>query len=221
MKKILISVEGPTEEQFIKSILQPYLHSDQCFLQPVILKTRRDPSGKTYKGGVSSYARIKKEVKRLLGDTSACIVTTMYDYYGLPDNFPGKESLQSQKDDYQKVRYLEEKFQEDIKDTRFIAYLSLHEFEALLLSDIAQVICYLQSKGAGDLGSLSNIRNISPELVDDNNPPSHRIRDAYRDYGKLSDGLSLAKKIGLQTMLEKCPHFKQWVERLKQRCTAP
>jgi hypothetical protein len=231
MKKILISVEGPTEEQFIESILrpylesilQPYLLSDQCFLQPVILKTRREPSGKTYKGGVSSYDHIKKEVKFLLGDTSACIVTTMYDYYGLPNDFPGKKSLQPQWDAYQKVQHLEEKFQEDkdINDPRFIAYLSLHEFEALLLSDIDQVIGYLKRKGARDLGSLSRIKNILPELVDDNNPPSHRIRGAYRGYGKLSDGILLAEQIGLHTMLEKCPHFKQWVDRLRQRCTAP
>jgi hypothetical protein len=220
MKKILISVEGPTEEQFISRILQPYLLSNQCFLQPVTLKTRRDPSGKTYKGGVSSYERIKEEVKRLLGDTSACIVTTMYDYYGLPDGFPGKESLQPQWDAYQKVQHLEKEFKKDINDSRFVAYLSLHEFEALILSDIDQVIRYLKSKGARDLGPLSSIRNISPELVDDNKSPSHRILNAYKGYGKSSDGFRLAEQIGLQTMLEKCPHFKQWVERLKQECIA-
>jgi hypothetical protein len=82
MKKILLSVEGQTEESFVKQLLQP-LFGTECFLQPVVLTTSRSPQGKAYKGGGGTYAKIRDEVQRLCRDTSAVVITTMYDFYGL------------------------------------------------------------------------------------------------------------------------------------------
>ncbi|GBC94056.1 hypothetical protein HRbin15_02563 [bacterium HR15] len=219
MKKILISVEGQTEEQFVERVLQPLFPSEQCFLQPIVLTTRRDPSGRTYKGGIVSYARIHAEVKRLLGDTSADAVTTMYDYYGLPDDFPGKDTLKPSWSPYEKVRHLECAFAKDINDPRFIPYLSLHEFEALLLADIPQVIQYLKQTYGTVRTKLLQHLSQSPEAVDENEPPSHRLQEACRSYSKLADGLLLAERIEIQTMRSRCPHFNDWVLQLQSKCS--
>ncbi len=218
MKRILILVEGQTEEQFVSSILQEYFMQAQCYLQPVILRTKRTGAGQIYKGGVSTYDRIRREVVNLLADTSVCAVTTMLDYYGLPDDFPGKAKLMPSWNAIQKVQHLEDAFSQDIGNPRFLPYLSLHEFESLLFSDIDCLIGYLKSQSAVNLRSLQRLRNKPPEEIDENTPPSHHIRNAYASYKKVIDGIMIARQIGLQTMLDKRQHFENWVNQLQHRC---
>lgn len=219
MKKIFLSVEGSTEERFVKELLRPLFDDAACSLQPVILTTSRDPQGKAYKGGVSKYAKIRDEVLRLCGNSSATVITTMYDLYGLPKDFPGIQSVKANWTPLQKVQFLETEFAKDINDARFVPYLSLHEFEALLFSDKDQLVSFLKQMGARSKG-VSQLQEIglSPEDIDDNYPPSKRIKNAFEKYQKVTDGLLLAKKIGVDAMLAHCPHFRQWVETLQQRC---
>lgn len=218
MKKILLSVEGQTEESFVKQLLQP-LFGTECFLQPVVLTTSRSPQGKAYKGGVGTYAKIRDEVQRLCRDTSAVVITTMYDFYGLPKDFPGLHSVEANWTPLQKVQFLEGEFAKDISDIRFVPYLSLHEFEALLFSDGNQIVSFLKQRGASRKG-LDKLKAIAlpPEEIDDQCPPSKRIKDAFGGYQRVTDGILVAQKIGVGTMLARCPHFRQWVETLQQRC---
>jgi hypothetical protein len=218
MKLIYSLVEGQTEERFVSDVLQAHFPQEQCYLQPIILKTRRTDSGQSYKGGVSTYTKIRSEVLNLLADTSACAVTTMLDYYGLPNDFPGKTQLNSNWNALQKVQYLENAFALDIGNPRFIPYLSLHEFEALLFSDLSTLIAYLKSLGTANLHTLQRLRNKPPEEIDEKTPPSRCLRNACAGYKKTSDGISIAKRIGLPKMLEMCPHFAGWVNQLQHLC---
>jgi hypothetical protein len=119
----------------------------------------------------------------------------------------------------QKVQFLEGEFAKDISDIRFVPYLSLHEFEALLFSDGNQIVSFLKQRGASRKG-LDKLKAIAlpPEEIDDQCPPSKRIKDAFGGYQKVTDGILVAQKISVDTMLERCPHFRQWVETLQQRC---
>jgi hypothetical protein len=79
MKKILVLVEGQTEEQFTKKNL-----CEECFdsgiqFIPVILSTKKTKMGNKFRGGVSTYSKIKSEVLMLLHDSSAAAVTTLID----------------------------------------------------------------------------------------------------------------------------------------------
>ena len=58
----------------------------------------------------------------------------MFDLYALPNDFPKFEEAKKCADVYRKVEVLEEAFKEDIGDYRFLPYIQLHEFEALILS---------------------------------------------------------------------------------------
>ena len=40
MRRVLISVEGQTEETFVQAILVPHFSPAQLYMQPVLLKTR-------------------------------------------------------------------------------------------------------------------------------------------------------------------------------------
>ena len=48
MKRVFIIVEGQTEEEFVKTVLSPYLSSKQILsVTPIIIHTK----GKEFKGG--------------------------------------------------------------------------------------------------------------------------------------------------------------------------
>lgn len=89
MKRVLILVEGYTEEGLVNAVLRPHLERYGIWLTPTILTTKRNKSGPNSKGGVTSYQHAKNDVTRLLMDTDAALVTTLIDFYALPRDFPG------------------------------------------------------------------------------------------------------------------------------------
>jgi hypothetical protein len=89
-RKAFILVEGQTEERFVNTVLLLEM-PEGLYLQPVIVATKRVNSGGKFKGGVPTYDKVRGEVVRLLTDSSAMMVTTMLDYYGLPSTFPGPD----------------------------------------------------------------------------------------------------------------------------------
>lgn len=137
MKRVLILVEGQTEETFVRDVLAPHFITRNVALTPKILVTRRVKSGGHFKGGVVNYAQVKRELHLLLADTGAERITTMLDYYGLPEDFPGLAGRPSGTC-YQRVEHVERAFQADIAHPRFLPYLALHEFEALLFTEPAR-----------------------------------------------------------------------------------
>lgn len=84
-KKIIILVEGQTEERFAKGILAPYLLTKKIVLAVTILNTKTVKDGANFKGGIINYDKVKNDLTRLFHDSSAKLVTTMFDYYGLPN----------------------------------------------------------------------------------------------------------------------------------------
>ena len=86
MKYVYIYCEGQTEESFVNDVLYPYFSRMDIYVTPIIHKTKRTPT-KAFKGGVSRYAPIKDELIKLCQDSN-CIVTTMFDYYAMPDDTP-------------------------------------------------------------------------------------------------------------------------------------
>ncbi|MDR2166847.1 MAG: DUF4276 family protein, partial [Clostridiales bacterium] len=80
MKRVYILCEGQTENDFVEIILNPFLQNVGVIAIPIICTTKRTPS-KKYKGGISSYGKIKKELMRLCGEHPNELVTTMFDLY--------------------------------------------------------------------------------------------------------------------------------------------
>ena len=88
-KRCLILVEVQTEERFVKDIVAPFFAPKRLFVIPTLLVTKRVKSGPNFKGGVTSFANFERELRLLLNDSDAACVTTLLDYYGLPEDFPG------------------------------------------------------------------------------------------------------------------------------------
>jgi len=218
VKKIFIFVEGQTEEKFSKELLLPYLEKKGIFLQPIISTTKVVKDGKNFRGGLGPYPKIKKELCNLLRDTSASAVSTMLDYYGLPKSFPGRSKPEGNTC-FDRVKFVEQSIGDDINDERFIPFLTLHEFEGLLFSSPADMAAGLP--GSQNLESKfkeTRQRFGSPEEINDdpNTAPHTRILDTYPTYQKLTFGVAIASRIGLQKIREQCPHFSNWLTTLEK-----
>lgn len=146
--------------------------------------------------------------------------TTMFDLYALPEDFPGFAEAKKINDPYGRVNTLENAFAVDMAHQRFIPYIQLHEFEALILSDPSE----FSSRFIEHTRGIRNLIDMcatfsSPELIDDdiNNAPSKRIIREIPDYKgtKSSAGPTIAQRIGLQTIRQKCSHFNEWLTKLE------
>lgn len=215
-RKVLILVEGQTEESFVKHVLSKYMPNG-LLLQPVVVATKRINSGGKFKGGVPSYSKVKNEVQLLLRDSSAILVTTMLDYYALPASFPGR-SNPSGNSPLQRVESVEAAWTADVGISRFRAYLSLHEFEALLFAQPAAIADEFNNSDM--LSQLNYIRNTydTPEDINDapTTAPSARLRALFGNYSKPLYGTRIATNIGLSTIMKECPHFAEWAGMLQK-----
>lgn len=215
MKRVLILVEGQTEERFVKRLLTDHLVQHDVCIVPTIVVTKRVKSGPNFKGGIISYANVRGDILRLLGDTDAALVTTMFDFYGLPQSFPGRSQASGIPQD--KVLSVEEALDDDIDDNRFKGYLALHEFEGLLFSSPGEIARALH--GQNKEQTLHDIRNSfdTPEDINDDpaTAPSKRILDTFPEYKKSVYGPIIASRIGLSAIRDACPHFDKWISRLE------
>ena len=50
-KRVLILVEGQTEERFVKDVLGPAFWAKELFFHPTLLVTKRVKDGPNFKGG--------------------------------------------------------------------------------------------------------------------------------------------------------------------------
>jgi hypothetical protein len=142
----------------------------------------------------------------------------MFDFYALPNDFPGFSSI-PKGSLYDKVRHVETAVAADVGNTRFIPYLQLHEFEGLLFSDVEVIDSELAIEiGDSRLPQLNEITTASetPEHINDGyrTCPSRRLVDLFPRYQKATDGIRISKRIGIASLRRKCVHFDEWVTRL-------
>lgn len=217
MKKTLILVEGQTEERFVKVVLCDYFLQKDIWLTPRIIETKEVKSGPNYKGGINSYQKIKKDLLKLLADSSAAVITTMIDYYGLPSDFP---SFNNKGNCYAKVKSAEESFAQDMSNPKFVPYLQLHEFEGLLFSVPMAISSTMDTSGKSDL-EVQKIRDHvkSPEEINDGSEthPSKRLLKLFPNYNKPLYGALISSRIGIDKLLNDCPHFYSWITRVIEK----
>ena len=214
MKRVLILCEGQTEEQFANRILIPYFTPQEIYVRPIILTTKRYVSGGKERGGVSSYSKIAEQLRLLCRDRDA-YVTSMLDYFRLPADTPCMD--QERTDTYQHVAEIEATINSDIGSANCHANLMVHEFEALLFSEPAAFEAIMD---AATVQKIAEIRatfetpediNSAPETA-----PSKRILQIKPDYRKVTQGVEIAEKIGIDKMLQCCPHFAEWIGKIRK-----
>jgi hypothetical protein len=216
MVKVLMLVEGQTEEAFVKNLLAAHVKNHGVLVIPVIVATKRLLTGDKMRGGYVPYPRLRAEILRLLNDSSAVCVTTMLDYYGLAPQFPGRESPTG-KTALEKVTSVEGTWAADIDSQRFIPYLALHEFEAMLFTSPTEIATSFRQPALQS--SLQNIRAAfkTPEEINDHEEtaPSKRLGKLFPGYNKPFYGELIAERIGIERIRGECHHFASWLGKLE------
>jgi hypothetical protein len=224
MTRLLIHVEGQTEEGFVREVLREHLVAkgydtvDARIVGNARLRLRR--------GGIRPWPSVRKDIMNHLKEDIGCIATTMVDYYGLPQGrgaWPGRAkaaTLPASK----KARCVEEAVLEDFvkyfgspRPERFVPFVVMHEFEGLLFSD-----CTAFSRAIGRSDLEPKFREIrqqfaTPEEINDSpdTAPSKRVEQLVRGYEKPLFGALAVLEIGLTRIRTECPHFNGWLEQLE------
>ena len=212
--------EGPSEVNFVKQILVPHL-SPKLVLSRAVLTSRDNKRGLIFRGGLSNYAKAKNDIELWLREAPETEhrFTTMFDFYRLPNDFPGYAAAQKLSDPYEKAAYLEAALRADIGDDRFLPYLQLHEFEALIFADPQKLDWeYLEHESAIEELLAVSADFANPELVNGSEAtaPSKRIKQVIPEFDKVTAGISVLTRIGLETLKIKCPHFAEWIGNLEK-----
>ena len=222
--EVCIVVEGPTEQLFVRDVLAPAMSVKGIYLHAARI------GSPGHKGGDIRFERAKSDIGNFLRQRSDTYVSTMFDYFRIDADWPGREEIRGKVSSgaalsaAEKAKLMEEATRQKIvasfgsnnADRRFIPYISMHEFEALLFSDPV----VLAEKIKVEPKSVQQIlaKCGSPEEINDRpeTAPSKRIAALMSGYQKIVMGKSIAEAIGIATMRRQCPHFDQWLTTLEQ-----
>lgn len=225
MKTIILHIlcEGQTEELFVKNVLRDYLSAYDIVCKPQLLLTNKQ---KNCHGGMLSYMQVVGDLQLMFKQFTEKSAethwfTTMFDLYKLPNDFPGYKHQYGNV--YDKIEHLEQAFGESVNYAHFIPYIQLHEFEAIVFAGLD----YLESEYPqnSELSKrIDKLRSIlekynNPELVNTQKAPSKYIiaaLDGIHNYNKPKVGASVAQKLNVNTIKEKCQHFSSWINKLEK-----
>ncbi len=211
MIRLGISVEGQTEEEFVKKILAARLRANKIEATPILLG-RAGEHVKGKGGGNVTVVRLVEDMTRLY--KSYDFVTSLVDFYGFQDK-ENKTVEELEKHIYQKIK---DKINRNWNKTRIFPYVQRHEVEGLLFSrvDVFKSLPYASKES---INKLHNIRSKfeTPEDINDSDKtaPSKRIMQIIPRYSKRGDGPLLAEETGLDAMCVECPRFNAWVGRME------
>ncbi|MDH7904483.1 DUF4276 family protein [Porphyromonas gingivalis] len=220
-RRLNITAEGQTEEKFVKQTLSEYLGKFNISTDVRCVMTSKDKK-KCYRGGLISYKKAKRDIINWLKEDNNPEVTftTMFDLYALPNDFPKYNDAMKYTNPYDRVHFLENAFYDDINDVRFLPYIQLHEFEALILSEpqVLQNEYFEHQNSINQLVQLLKSKKGNAELINDNpaTAPSKRIIKLIPEYecNKVSVGAAIAGMIGINSLKRNCKHFKDWLDRI-------
>lgn len=226
MTRLLVHVEGETEESFVNEVLQAHLL--KCGYETVSARLVGNARLRSKRGGIRAWPAVRGDITRHLKEDPNCIATTMVDFYALPQSgnraWPGRAAA-SLAHSANKSSIVCNALASDLASTmgkkfnpsRFVPYVVMHEFEGLLFSDCS---AFGKAIGRSDLiDDFKNIRNqyATPEEINDSpiTAPSKRVEALVKGYEKPLLGTLAALEIGLQKIRKECPSFNNWLVQLE------
>lgn len=218
MSNVYIVVEGQAEQTFVRDVLAPYMAIRGVYLFPRLI-------GKPgHKGGNIKFDRACNDLRKLLPQRPDIYISTMFDFSRIDSNWPGRKHLTNSMTVEQKATVLEQATADEIirlyagynPAQRFIPYIEMHEFEALLFSNTQAL-----SDGTGiPVSALESVLEEcgSPEEINSNpdkTPSKRLVQFSSKKYRKITMGVAIGSAIGIDTMRLKCPHFNAWLDKLE------
>ena len=213
MKRLCIICEGRTESEFVRKLLVPHLQAFEIDAYATLLTT----GPKQQRGGNVSVPRLAEHIRNEYHNVR--FITTLVDYYGFR-NVNGRSKVQLEQAILNEAKHLSTR---NLEDDRVIPYVQMHEFEALLFSDISKFKLLGDSWNNKSQTRLQQICNAFETPEDINNSaqtaPSKRldaIFPGYSNNSKISAGPLIAEDIGLEKIRQACPLFNNWIGQLEK-----
>lgn len=230
MTRLLVHVEGETEETFVNEVLASHLYEKGY--ESVSARLLGNARQRDRRGGIRGWPAARKDLVRHLSGDAGCVMTTMVDYYGLPWHgekaWPGRAEANGLPF-AEKASVVEEAMLADIRVAagenaarRLVPFVVMHEFEGLLFSD-----CDRFAYSIGETSLASRFQDIRdqfscPEEINDSpiTAPSKRVTQLLPGYQKPLLGSIAILEIGLTAVRRECPHFDGWIARLEQSASS-
>lgn len=205
--RVLVLCEGKTEEIFLKQVVAPYLWSKSIYLTATQVLT--SPG---HHGGVQGYQQIRRQLSNLAKEDTQRQVTTFFDLYRLPNDFPGWTPNKKSIDPRVRTEAIEKATATDIGLPNVQIYVNVHEYETLLFSDPKQFQVWVPETTVTALQEIKEMFQ-DPELINDDpmKSPSKRILGIFPKYDKPLHGPIIAERIGLLRIRQECRHFHSWL----------
>lgn len=206
MNRLVFLVEGDSELYFVKNLIIPYLYNAN--IQGAITCQKITTNRKLNKsGGNVSYSLFINELDRIYAQGNV-IVTTLIDFFRLPNDFP---NYTSQDPNIIELGMIEDKSHY----INYIPYIQMHEFEALFYSDINNFELFIENDD--QILAMREILNTysNPELINTHPEryPARRLKNIL-GYSKGSDAELIIDCCDIETIIEKCPRFSLWINKL-------
>lgn len=221
-------LEGQSEEAFVRRLLVPHLATYGVHAVPTIVATKRERDGRKRRGG-GDWEKWAKDINLRLRDKRDVVrVTTLFDLYGLPKNFPELSTHCGLSDTRERCDRLQDAMAKAVGDNRFLPYLQRHEFEALVLAGLPALSDLLDQPAdrRGYEKLQADIGEQAPEDVNDDvkTAPSKRLGRFIPSYdenqseggkGKPYFAEQVTVRTGLVALRERCPRFGAWLAKLE------
>jgi hypothetical protein len=224
MSDLAIIVEGQTEHAFVRDVLAPHLRGFG------VGAWARLPGRVHRRGGVPAWEAVQGDVLRTLRERRGRYCTTMFDFYAMPLDWPGRKDASAravnERGEFVEtalLRDIAERAGDDFNAALFIPYVQVHEFEAVVFSNVDILSATLSplcrtspDRLAAVFGSIVAEAG-EPEAIDDRPEyaPSKRILSQVPAYRKALYGPMIANRIGIQAIRGVCHHFNAWLQRLE------
>ena len=200
MIRLAISVEGPTEEGFVKNVIENHLLERDVEPVPISLD------------GNITVERLASDMAKLTWNFDC--VTSLVDFYGFRDkNTATREELE-----HRIQQAVDDKVNRSWDQSRLIPYVQQYEFEGLLFSDVG-AFARIPDVPEDCVEELRRIRSMfaTPEDINDSKhtAPSKRIKRLIPRYDKVVYGSLIAMETGLETVRMECSRFNSWMTRLE------
>ena len=201
--RLYVTVEGQSEKEFADKALKPHLAAFAIDVRSRVVMTNRK-LGK--RGGVLDFDKIRGDVTRLMKQDAhvEARFTTMVDLYALPSEFPGWSEARKKSVPRERVQVLEQALAKEFAEPRFLPFIQLHEFEALLFCGLEELQRRIAGSEAGIETLRAEVAGMAPEEINDGatTAPSKRIIRYLPIYerNKVRVGALAAAAIGLDTL---------------------
>ncbi|QFU85300.1 DUF4276 family protein [Amycolatopsis sp. YIM 10] len=212
--RLHLLVEGQTEEEVVRLVLSPYLAARGWIVTSSIVRTKQSADAR--RGGVTSWAKIERDIRMLLGSTKLRVLTTLFDYYGFPADAPGMADRPTGSA-ADRVRHVERALVAAVGDHRFLPHLILHETETWVFAAGTELAELRWTPELAD-GLKHDIAAAGgAELINDSpdTAPSKRLIAYCDGYAKVVEGPLAIEDLGIEGLKRQCPHFAGWLTRLE------